>query len=409
MNGKPRAECVLEIPDFGSDAVSTITPWIVECRHTRNNHLEADTLEVTLDLDQCNVDPRILASARIAFWMWDDAVSDQPLKPSFVGIVTKSRRTADEAKMCVVLEARDYTTLFLECKHFPSQGLPQWHDNLRQAWERLCDNTGFYDVDQGIVSSVAALRNRIEFRGFDDRELGTAVSPRLRAVSLPVPPNASADAWKVWQGLCSELGVMSFIEGDTCVCTVADSYYDEANPLILDYGTNLLELEENSDPTLASKAILLKSFDHLTGRTLEAIYPGTRERVKHKRGVASAVSAATSDVEQYDTPWITDQLTLDREAKRAYEERKRQELQGRLKTCETTLMTSKGEVVPIFDLRAGDSLQVTLSDQVAEPRDPTKPIPKELTPIYHAGVITLSLGPDSFQVEMSFHNLIRTA
>ena len=425
----------------------------MSAKWTRNDHLQADALTLGLGWSSASgTDPRLLKNAIVSYWLHDavsEPIFDAAKHLRFLGIATEVERAFGEDGASVTITAHDYTSLFVTgARHFPSDGVPDWTDTLRSAWERICDHVGFFDVEQGeIVSSVKALRDRLVFRVADPsiigQPIGRAVAPRFLAMSKP-QFGAACDGWHVWQSLVGMLGLMSYIDKDQCIVTDTTTYYDDAHAAKLLYGKNLLSLSQRLDATRASKGIILRSFDPLAGRIIEGAYPPPGDpRIKLKRAKAGRGSGATaapadlnnapsSDYDTFDYFAVSDQQTLEIRAREAYEERSRQELEGRLTTGEMLL-----DGASVLDLHSGSAIQVdpgfnvdpmSIGGPALENLDRDALITsligngygpdmagtvadlaiasRKLKPVFHVKTMTVDFGPERFEIDISFHNVI---
>jgi hypothetical protein len=357
------------------DDVYQLQPRCHYIELTANSHMEADECRVKLAYDDAGIDPRILKSAEIYVWLGngDDYGNFTPTKDTlrFVGIATDvERELSIDAGKNITIRALDYTTLFLNCKTFLPAGRPKYSDTLQQAWERLCDYTGYYDLDtKSVVSTVQRLKPNLDFVGDAENlaslTLGSAVSARLAKIGAP-EYRAGADAWAIWQTAVGSLGLISFIRGDRCIVTTATDYFTADDPPRMVFGENVYEIHETRDvQSLSSKNVCIESFDPIHGKTLEAFYPPIELAEKKKRIAASAlgtpVPVRAQDYETSDCPMpITDQATLDRFAQRVWEERSRQELHGTLKTAEMYVDTLAAESFDLLKLQSGDRIRVEI-------------------------------------------------
>ena len=360
----------------------------VKARWLSNPYSEADELDITCTWDEAGVDPRYLKSAEGYFWLADTDPT-QPFTPTpqnqrFVGIMRDVGRlcSSDSGAKTVEMKFQDYTCLFLEMRHYPAGALPRFTDTLTTAWQRVCDNTGYYDLDtRTIASSVANLRDRIVFQGGVDpnKSLGDSVSQRIRALGH-MQAQTGTDAWAVWRTVCESLGLITFIRGDQCIVTTATDYFTASDPPLFVYGLNIHELKENRDlAQVSGKNVCVRSYDPLSGASLESLFPPPADAlaVKRKKIGASAKKApksvATQEYECLDLPFaVSDQPTLDVIAERIWHERTRQEMRGELTTREMVISTtdasafaSFGNVEPpgnfdLLKLQAGDQIQVQI-------------------------------------------------
>ncbi len=382
---KPRVAVRIEVPKVGDriDKV-TVTPGVIAARWTRNNHLVADELTLTVGWEEGGCDPRLLKNATCEFYMWDSARQtpdgDYDKKfLRFVGVCVKASRKLSEDNSEVTLTFHDYTSFFLRMKPYPTAGMPKYSDTLQQIWERLCDHTGFKDPDDAkkIVSSVAILRDRLRIVTpmLQTRQLGFIAPPRFHAIAEP-SIHHGANAWEVWQWCCGALGAVSYIQEDECIVMTTTEHYGENKHPKLIYGKNILEFEENSDTSISGKGVLLKSWNPLTRQVMESYWPPPGDdRLKLKRSIAKRAAKAgrpielndiTGDYDEFTYYPIQTQEALDFRAKEAYEEYSRQQMDGTLKTMEMVLEDADGSPVDILGLFANDSITIGIDNSVRD-------------------------------------------
>lgn len=353
----------------------------IRARLAYNNYNEADELQITCTYDEAGVDPRYLRSAEAYFYLQDTQASGGQWTPGpqnlrFVGIARDVRRKFTQSEKVVELTFHDYTTLFLEAKSFPPSGIPLYTDTLRQAWNRICDATGYWNLDtKTVVSTVQQLKSTgsgpsdpLQFIGVDgDTVIGKALPARLAKIGkLQVATHA--DAWAVWRSACEALGLITFVRGPQCIVTTATDYYTATDPPRLIYGMNVLELEEARElGHLSAKNVCVRSFDPLACSTLEAFYPDpSSQAVRRKRlgvsGKRAPKVVKTQDYELIDLPFpVADKAVLDEIARRIWEERTRQELRGSLTTSEMQAATVAGSQFDLLQLQSGDQVQIEIS------------------------------------------------
>lgn len=439
----------LDVPKFGSSTEFVrIHPRVIEATWTKNNHLVADELSITIGWKEGGVDPRAIKNARCGFWLWDTNQEefDSSKHLRFTGICKKAQRKLMESGWAVELTFHDYTTLFLANKPLKTSAMPEWSDTIQQIWERICDNTGWQDPSNGkILSSVEALKPNLFFTSevIASRTLGELVPQRFHAVSKPTPKRG-ASSWDVWQWCIASLGLISYIDKDQCWVTDTTEHYKSRNAARAMYGFNIHSLDEEVDTTITTKGILLKSFDPLKQQVMESFYPEPGdERIKTRRSAAGAKSEGGSSItanevsgeyEEYNRYDIQDQAALDRAAQEAYEERSRQEIEGTFHTSEVVLEAKDGSNVDIFDLRAGDAIAIEtdpglrdtllgleggetaqiryLVDRCDYDEDLAALIAKNInalelaSPIFHIKSLSIRVGPQEFDAEIKFHNLV---
>lgn len=364
---RPRAllRLTIPVPKTGGDyePVTYDVP-VITARLVSNDHNHADTLSVTVDWLDAGVDPRWIAGGTCEFYM-AHVEGGGELEPSdaslrFVGRMVKPARSSKGDTLSVTLEFHDYTSFFLLAKPVATDGIPLFAETLEEAWRRLCDN----------VPGAWELYDNIELRGLTSTPvLGSAVAPRFRGKGrLHVPPGS--DAWAIWQQAVGSVGLISYFDRDRLVITTAEDYYTAAAPPRLVWGQNLLEFSEERNNDRALRGVGVTSFDPIAGEAIEAIYnplAAVRQKLKAKtaakgkKGKAKPVNDA-KDCDIFAVPGITDYDTAMALAKRVYEERSRQELEGTAVTVDMTAEDAAGDTFDLLALRSGDTLDVRFLD-----------------------------------------------
>jgi hypothetical protein len=416
-NFYPRAFVTLEVPVYGdsfskdveSKGTNTVQVDFVprKIHLERNDHNHADTCSITADWNDVGVDPRFLSNATATVWIGNQTDSG-PLTLTaqnlrFIGVAVEVSRDAQEdGGQVVEMKFHDYTNFFLRMKPYPSDGYPDYSMTLREAWNKICDNVGFFNHDtQSIESSVTQLKDKISFVGISefDFKLSKALPERFVKFGAKIQGNVgSEDAWSVWMRCVNSVGLISFFrinkdrgEVELVVTTTTD-YYTLGDEPFLVWGKNLSSMRETRNTDFSgNRGIMLRSFNPQTQTTVEAIYPPlqdatikkkkTNARAKHPKP-PEANEDSSYDVFDYPSG-IATQEALDALAKRAYEERSRQELEGTARTSDMMLQR-RSDVedynkffqtasFDILNLSAGDVIRVDFdqSDLLNIGRDST--------------------------------------
>jgi len=373
---RPGMAAVLRVAPFATDALAAqenrnqdpidIPLRVVRATLEINNHLTADTLKLTVEWKDANVDPRFLKAATVQFWMGNDFTANEE-SFRFVGICVKARRQSGDGGHSVELDFHDYTSMFLHAKPMPTDGVPSYNTTLSDAWRLICDNTGFPDFNnpKKTISNVKALADQLEFRGgVKDYKLKGNVPDRLAKLTV-VPTKPGDSAWDVWQNTCASLGLITYIERDKCIVTTTTELWSEEDAPVLTLGSNILDADEIVDASVSDKGVALTAIDTVTGKVVEAFFPPPGDpRIKVKRSVARRKDyKADEDLqsERYDYFEYHDVLNEDQLfeiAKRAYAEKSRQEIQGSVKTSEMFVKTKAGADFDLLSLRAGSLIHI---------------------------------------------------
>lgn len=382
---RPRAIVRLNVPIMGSAQSRTVQATTREtvtidvvptkARLEKNGFNEADECNLTFQLDQSGVDPRLLGNANVAVVLEDQGTGpemgwrDNAVR--FTGIVVSCRRKMGPDGNSIEMRCLDYTHFFLKQKPLIPRYVPDLSQSLSGAWERICDGVGLYDYDRGeIASSVSVLRDRLEFRGLDDAILGDAAFERVRRNGkLQVSPGT--DAWGVWKACCDSLGLYTWIDRDRCIVSTASDYYTSGDTPIFRYGLNVRELDEYRDlQGLSGRGIHLLSYDPIGGSTIEAFWPPRDEGIVVKKRLPAKQArmggeslAPIQDYESHVYPHasVVTPEVLELAAERIYEERSRQELEGTLTTDDMRVDTLLDTGADMLDISHGDSIRVEIA------------------------------------------------
>ena len=389
----PRAIVELTVPVFGDTAAKevqeagkdTIVTSFIPRRVTliRNDHNHADVCKILADWHDAGVDPRFLRNATCKVWIGyiqphaGQRVCNRSITQSdgnlrFVGVAVNVKRDAgEEVGMEVEMTFHDYTNFFIHMKPYPSDGFPDYSMNLRQCWQTICDNTGYYDHStQKVISTVSELRDRIEFVGIREvnTALGQSIPARLVKFGAKIQPgNAREDAWAIWQRCVNSIGLISYFKNDTLIITDALGYYSLGDEPLAVWGKNITSISEERNTDHAGKPLMLRSFDPIQATTIESVYPPPSDpTVKKKKVNAKAKHPKpfeASEDQAYEVreyPGISDQHVLDVLCQRVYEESSRQELKGTLQTSDMEMTTRKGNLFSVLDLWAGDVIRIDI-------------------------------------------------
>ncbi|WP_438029026.1 hypothetical protein [Sorangium sp. So ce233] len=349
-----------------------VTPTRV--RLELNDHNHADALDVDLDLVGSGVDPRWIAGATCALYVVsaDDFDLWEPRDDNlrFVGRAVKVSRALRAETLSVEMTFHDYTSFFLLAKPVATDGIPLYADTLQDAWARLCAAIPIGGIDPVAGkgrSGVDALKDNLAFVGLSapGPVIGTAVAQRFRKLGK-VPVKPGVDAWAVWQQVVGMMGLISYFELDRCIVTTATDLFTFGNAPQIVYGKNLLDMNETRNNDRGLRGVGITSYDPLTGTSLEAIYDplaGKRKPLKKRsKKAAAAAEPQSEEIDYFQVPGVTNPEMLQEIAKRAYEERSMQALEGSVTTADMTAETTQAEEFDLLDLRSGDSVEVRLAE-----------------------------------------------
>lgn len=388
---RPRMAAVLHVPVAGSpeereaqnagDGPSITLPVRVKAAELEiNDHNRADELRLTLNWHSVGLDPRLVRNATVDFYL-GEADDDGHWEPSrrdlrFCGAVFNPQRHSGEDEPYELdLKSLDYTDFFLRAKPFGSSGIPDMTQTLDDAWRRIVSQTPGAGVLADRLLWIGDAPDRVQelrdvlngkqrkLQNAPFPKLGDAVSERFRKLAR-VATKPDTDAWAVWQQCVGMLGLISWIDRDWCVVSTATNYYTETDPPVFAWGLNVAKLSEGSE-AFFRKGILLTAFDPIRGRAIEARYPEKsprtaveKRRVKAHKGGDEADVLKEAEWEAFAVQGTNNPEILLVQARRVYEERSRQELQGTLITKKMRVDTASGKSFDVLDLRQGDDIKI---------------------------------------------------
>jgi len=371
----PRFAATMVVPSLlDSERVYRLPLLITSAALSRNDHRTADELTLKVAWQNIGLDARLVKDASIFFHWGNVGNPDEEFVPTttggrtgagncrFAGTVTGVEATAGEGEPYeVTLQARDHTGFFLRAKPFGSKGIPAMSDTLEQAWRKVVSQT----------PGAEHLSDAIAFHGVNgSARLSDLVGSRFAKLSQ-VPARTGSDAWGVWQEACGMAGLISFFLVNTCIVTRAESFYRTNDPPVFAWGENIANMVEHRNTVDFNNGVGVTSFDPLSGRMLEAVFPprskddsrNKKSRGRRRLGAVKQLSSAPEAkvVDGYDWWALSGVHTvgaLQDYAKAAYLERSKQELQGQLTTADWSLETAGGAEFDFLDLVPGDNVQV---------------------------------------------------
>lgn len=366
---RPRMAATLTVPILGTraqrinqEASTEAINLVVRPKRIQiesNDHNHADSATLVADWTEVGVDPRMLDNAVVQIFIAnaDDFGRWTPSRENcrFIGLAKDVSADRDgESAAEVTFDCVDYTNLFLRAKPFGSSGIPRYSQSLDEAWRTIVSQT----------PGAGVLADRLVLQGIESfPSLGKAVSERFAKLSF-VPTHPETDAWAVWQQCVGMCGLISYIKGDQCIVTTATNYYSEGDSPVLIWGKNIQRWGETRHSEISRKGVGITSYDPITQTTLDAFWPPVGdESVKAKRytgkkKLSTEQIRAREERDMFPFAGITQLEALIDVAKRVYEERSRQELEGHVSTGEMDIETESASNFDLLNLAAGDSVKV---------------------------------------------------
>lgn len=361
------------------------------CKLTINDHLKADELSCTVDVHDAGIDPRMISNGVGALYIADADSFGEWVQDNaslrFIGRINKVRRHGGEGKPgAVELHFVDYTSFLTNARPYASKGIPYFNQTIAEAWKQII--VGFENPAWG-DNPIKNLEDALEFRGLSapGPRLSDAAVKRYARTGGQVHVDLKGSAWEVWSQCCGMVGLITFFDRDKVVVTTAlDLYTATRTPKFL-WGKNILTYNEERNNDFERKGVGITSFDPISGRTIEAVYPpvgdkrikgiqttpkvakkkpaasghgGGHAKTKQPPGEAELASREHRDYFQFSG--ITDPDALQVLAKRVWEERSRQEMQIQITTSEMSVDASDGDVVDLLNLHSGDTVQIKIDE-----------------------------------------------
>lgn len=374
-------------PRDGSGEAIKFPVKVQSARLQVNDHLKADELTATLDYHDAGIDPRILGNAVGSLFI-QDANESGDWEPGydnlrFIGRVSKVKRHGGEGKPHTVeVNMLDWSSFFVLAKPFAAKGIPRFEQTVEAAWRTIIhgfDNPAFGD------NPVLALEDALEFRGLSapGPKLADAAVKRYARVGGQIPVDPKGSAWDVFQQCVGMVGLLAYFDRDKLVITTTTDYYTAKRTPRFVYGLNISQYTEERLNDFEKRGVGISSFDPLTGRTLEAVYPPVGDKRIHgpqttptrpkkttasghghaaKKGPTEAEIAQREHRDYFQFSGISDPDALQALAKRVFEERSRQEMQGTIVTSEMSVDAADGSEVDLLMLRSGDTVQIQIDD-----------------------------------------------
>jgi len=340
----------------------------------RNDHNHADEATITVDWLDAGVDPRLLSNAIVEIFVgeaddrgdWEMPRDDR----RFVGILTDVERASDDAERTVRIQALDFTTLFIEAKPYPPEGVPTYAMNLEEAWRHICKYAGGKDTAGNWFQSAELLADKLSPVGVEGwpPSLSEVAPPRIKGplAKTPIHVKTGANAWEIWQQTCGSLGLISWIYQDSVIVTTATNFYTRSNPPMFVWGKNISSIKERRNCAMSGKKVALVSYDPLTGTLVQAWYPPRGDQGAKKKVKAKKRGAKADDYDVFEFNGVTEQAALQTVCQRVYEERARQELEGTIMTSEMYVEGIDGRTAKLLKLGAGQDIRIDVDKEILD-------------------------------------------
>lgn len=351
----PRA--LVEIQAVLADNDGTViawqcTPLSVEVH--RNHARAADTCKVTLSFRDYPLDPRAVVDLKIAVHIDASPNAQFPIFPvrrnlRFIGSVDVPEASLAETDETVTLEARDYTSLYLDYR---------W-DHARNPIDTPGTTLAvLFEKVRNIVEPTRAtdpMAAPTVF--FDPKSMNVPVEFKTGRSTLSGEANDSA--WDVLVRACDLFGLIPVFELDTLVVRAASQDGHELNNVAMIYGYNIEKMTFKKDFRQKQRTqIMVTAWNPVEGRSVEAIYPPDDDpHIGVRRISTNGKVHITIKQTHYYVEGPYDEGTLLEVAKSIFLENGQMDVEGELDTAD---MVDVYGNKALLALKNGDRLNVDL-------------------------------------------------
>ena len=378
--------------DFGSgsEVLQNVTVMQVACRNAMveiNDYTEADSFKARIDYKAFPFDPRCMRACGIAVYMEDrkglfrQNNSLKIIEPNedniiFQGFADESGLEFDDETRSVVLEGRDFTSLFIDVKRFDTSPI-----SLAKPIDQI--------IQELINEQESAQEITVENRTGEDLPVLSKLAPDLNPFTSVKNQKRKETYWDIMQSILQRVGLIGFIEIDKFVITKPRNIYEKKEIKQFIYGRNLKDLRfkrklgraKNYNIRLVSANLLKKTVleariprDAITPRFIADFGNSEITIPQLDKDGKKIEPPRVADYITFPVPNINDKETLITMAEDVYEEMSRQQIEGSLMTFEMEIPeeveseTNFGTVPVKFSrIRNGTAIKIYLSqDEIAK-------------------------------------------
>lgn len=381
----PQGAVILRVTweDFGSGSpiLQEIAKMPVSCRSLnveRNDYSEADTFKARIDYKSFPFDPRCIRACGITVCMEDRkrvfkvTNSLALIEPNedniiFQGFADEGSIEFDDETRSVVLEGRDFTSLFIDVKRVNTAPIP-----LSQPIDVII---------QGLINEQEATKDiKIENR------TGELVLPTLAKLASDFNPVTSVKNqkrketyWDIMQDILRRVGLLGFIEIDKFVITKPQNIYEKKEIKQFIYGGNIkgmsfkrklgraknYNVKVSSLNVLDKKVEVVKIPEEATDSKFIANFGNTRITIAQLDKDGKKIDPPKdADFITFLVKDITNKEQLIKIGESIYEEMSRQQIEGSLTTFEMEIpeeVTGGTNPIKFSKIRNGTAIKIYLS------------------------------------------------
>lgn len=357
-----------------SEVTTSIVP--TNASVTLRTHSQAATAEVTVHGSALPFDPRQDEGIFLQLYMGavdsdaDSVIGRQFLR--FVGFVDDLKEKRDMKGPVVTLTARDLSSIFRDFKPIPSAAMPRYSDTLSQAINRIIMAT------PGSQNPDGSLRVMLVENALTSRSLSAAVHARASTAAVQLPHDVTA--WQAIEHCCGLLSLLVSVDLDQIIVRQTQEVYGSTSPAVFSFifggqQANLLSIEREKKFVRNRRGVKVTAYDPTTRSRIEGVYPPDGQvlragrphahvggRAIHQRAASRSAHAAPPsappDRDVFPAPiGMHDPGSLADYARRIYQERSRQEMEGKIE-CPFW-------VPEVLGLKNADRIQIQLDPDLA--------------------------------------------
>lgn len=381
----PQGAVILRVTweDFGSGAqeLQEVQVMPVSCRNLiveRNDYREADTFKARIDYKAFPFDPRCIRSCGVTVCMEDrkkifqqsnDLALIQPSEDNiiFQGFADEGQVEFDDTTRSVLIEGRDFTSLFIDKKRVDTSPIPLSKpiDEIVQDLINEQESTKDIEVENRTGESPLPVLSKLA----PDFNPATAVKNQKRKETY----------WDIIQSILRRVGFVGFIEIDKFIITKPQNIYEKKEIKQFIYGGNVKNLSFKRKLGRAKNYnVKVSSFNPLDKKVESALIPEeakTEAFTTNFGNTRITIPQLDKDGKKIEPPKDADFITflvkdvtnkdqLIKIGESIYEELSRQQIEGELTTYEMEIPeeTTDGTFPIKFSrLRNGTAIKVYLS------------------------------------------------
>lgn len=390
----PQAAVSLRViwEDFGSNSevLQNVSAMQVSCRNVvveRNDYTEADTFKAKIDYKSFPFDPRCMRSCGIAVYMEDRKTvfrqnnSLRLIEPSadniiFQGFADQSGLEFDDTTRSVMIEGRDFTSLFIDTKRINTTPIP-----LSKPLDEI--------INDLIKEQEAAREIVIENRTGEKFPVLSKLAPDFNPFTSVKNQKRKETYWDIMQSILQRVGLIGFIEIDKFVITKPRNIYEKKDIKQFIYGGNVKNLKfERKLGRAKNYNVRLVSANLQKKTILEALVPKeaiSEDFIADFGNTEITIPQLDKDGKKIEPPKVADYITFpvpninNKEvligmAEDVYEEMSRQQIEGSLSTYEMEIPEEvesrtgfRTRPVLFSSMRTGTAIKIYLSqDELGE-------------------------------------------